>query len=546
MMNIRSLFLLLLFLLSFNRLHAQISADDSYVVSVIKSGNIAEIEQIIKTNGLEKKYFNNSHTLLTLAISQGNFSTAKYIIDKGANLNVVLKTNTPLIICAIYDKDSIADYLLKNGANVNQYNIHKNTPLLYASRLGSIKTLNVLLKYRANPYFKNFQNYNSIEYAQVFGKDTVVSILTDYMVAYSKGIYPSCFDGPHVELKNRKWANAFYLVNDSLNSKIFLVSQNLRIKNQNVRFKGFFEGDTLGYTINFNLKYNLDNDTYVYEDKTNKIFAIGDIHGAYDNLVELLMNNQVIDQEMNWKFGKNHLVFIGDLVDRGEKVTEVLWLLNKLVQQSQQAGGHVHFLIGNHELLAIGNDNRYINEKYQILTHGNRITYSGLFKPNVWPGSILRFGKSAIIIDSILFVHAGISKEIADEEISLNQMNQIVYRYLNPDHLIFTLTDDQFLDKLQKLFSKSGIFWYRGYMFDLPEVPKATQADLNYVLSKYKAREMIIGHTEVDSIAAAFESKLFPINVPFNDKHIKPQALLIDENRNYWRCYIDGSRIKLK
>ena len=35
----------------------------------------------------------------------------------------------------------------------------------------------------------------------------------------------------------------------------------------------------------------------------------------------------IIDKNLNWKFGKGHLVVLGDIFDRGSMVTEVLWHL---------------------------------------------------------------------------------------------------------------------------------------------------------------------------------------------------------------------------
>jgi hypothetical protein len=48
-----------------------------------------------------------------------------------------------------------------------------------------------------------------------------------------------------------------------------------------------------------------------------RIVAIGDVHGAYNNLVALLKNAGLIDEKRNWIGGKTHLVQLGDVVDRG-------------------------------------------------------------------------------------------------------------------------------------------------------------------------------------------------------------------------------------
>lgn len=512
--------------------------NDSLVVSFVNNNNTSKIDSLIKVNGINKTYFNNSHTLLTLAISNSNLNLVKYLVEKGANVNIVLNTLTPLIQCAIYDKDTIAEYLLTHGAIVDGYNIQRNTPLLYAARIGSVNTLKVLMRFRANPFFQNFQNYNSLEYALTFGKTEAANLIRDYMVAYSKGIYPSCYDGPHIERVSRRKAKAFYLVNDSENSKIFVEEKNFRIVNGVVSFKGFFSTDSMNYTINFNkLSKHSPKETVI--NSKEKIFAIGDVHGEYDSLVKLLINNSIIDKYQNWIFGQGHLVFIGDLVDRGERVTDVLWLVYRLSEQAELSGGAVHTIMGNHEAIVLNSDNRYIHEKYQILTRGNNIAYSDLFTKYVWPGAMLRNFRAGIVIDSILFVHAGISYQLAIKNISLERMNLLLEKFYNPD-ISFQIESDIFINELNHIFSEYGLLWYRGYLLQTPTILKATLSEMNYVLKTFRASYMVIGHTEVDSITPLYSGTLFPINVPFARRGIVPQGLLIDENRKFWSCSING------
>mgnify|MGYP000951887711 CR=1 FL=1 len=72
----------------------------------------------------------------------------------------------------------------------------------------------------------------------------------------------------------------------------------------------------------------------------------------------------MIDQNLNWTFGKGHLVLVGDFVDRGVFVTQVLWLIYKLEQDAENQGGQVHFVIGNHELKAMQGNTMSASPKY--------------------------------------------------------------------------------------------------------------------------------------------------------------------------------------
>ena len=80
-------------------------------------------------------------------------------------------------------------------------------------------------------------------------------------------------------------------------------------------------------------------DTLFYPSKSiykyvSKIAALSDIHGQYDLFITLLMNNEIIDKNLNWIFGKGHLVINGDIFDRGDQVNETLWFVYKLELQA--------------------------------------------------------------------------------------------------------------------------------------------------------------------------------------------------------------------
>jgi len=87
----------------------------------------------------------------------------------------------------------------------------------------------------------------------------------------------------------------------------------------------------------------------------DSIFVLGDIHGRFDILIELLQNARVIDSNLNWIANQKHLVALGDIFDRGHDVTRTVWFLYKLERQAKKHGGRVHIVLGNHE---IGTTNR--------------------------------------------------------------------------------------------------------------------------------------------------------------------------------------------
>ena len=91
-----------------------------------------------------------------------------------------------------------------------------------------------------------------------------------------------------------------------------------------------------------------------------RIVAISDPHGAYDAMVRTLVNAEIIDGDRNWSGDASHLVVTGDLLDRGGDSRKVMDLLMQLEEQAIADGGMVHLLLGNHEVMNLVGDLRYV------------------------------------------------------------------------------------------------------------------------------------------------------------------------------------------
>ena len=85
----------------------------------------------------------------------------------------------------------------------------------------------------------------------------------------------------------------------------------------------------------------------------SKIYTIGDIHGDYDKLCELLTKHNLINSENDWEGGDSTLLCTGDLLDRGNKGIDVLKLLIKLEAQAKNSNGDLISLMGNHDALMV-------------------------------------------------------------------------------------------------------------------------------------------------------------------------------------------------
>ena len=160
-------------------------------------------------------------------------------------------------------------------------------------------------------------------------------------------------------------------------------------------------------------------DTIYYPEKSTfkkikKIAALSDIHGQYDIAIELLKNNKIIDENLNWNFAKGHLVITGDIFDRGDKVNELLWLIYKLENQAKDKGGRVHYLLGNHEYMILQNDLRYLTDKYVLSSKLLDIDYDKLYGNKTILGKWLRSKPAIIKLNNIVFTHGGISEKFLE------------------------------------------------------------------------------------------------------------------------------------
>ena len=113
-----------------------------------------------------------------------------------------------------------------------------------------------------------------------------------------------------------------------------------------------------------------------------RVVAIGDVHGAYTELLTILQQTKLVDAKRRWTGGTATLVQVGDLVDRGPRVRETLDLVMDLENQAQRARGTVALLLGNHEAMNVMGDLRYVTpEIYRtFVTSRSEETLSEAFR----------------------------------------------------------------------------------------------------------------------------------------------------------------------
>ena len=91
-----------------------------------------------------------------------------------------------------------------------------------------------------------------------------------------------------------------------------------------------------------------------------RIVAVGDVHGRHDQLTSILQGAGLVDDQLRWTGEKDHLVLCGDLVDRGPDDRAIMDLARRLQGEAESAGGRVHVVLGNHEVMNLARDFRYV------------------------------------------------------------------------------------------------------------------------------------------------------------------------------------------
>ncbi len=352
-----------------------------------------------------------------------------------------------------------------------------------------------------------------------------------------------------------------------------------------------------------------------------KIVAFGDVHGAYDELVSLLKETGMIDNNLNWSGGNTDLVSMGDLIDRGPRSRDVVDLIMKLQKQAPESGGRVYVVLGNHELMEMtGNrdyitqadyaafageatkkDREHLRQEY-IRDHKDKndknysdefdklyppgfIAYERAFSPEGYIGKWILKQPFILKINDTVFVHGGISSEIAEKSLSeineegktdLNNYLQTVGRLINagvlPEYVGFydrvpylnskakKLIDadpavnydpnkrpawfNDVLDLIKEqntlIFSYDSPVWYRGTSLCNPNCESFnTERFLKHV----RAARIVVGHTptETHRVIERMDGTVVRIDTGMLHSYFKGQASALIINKDNLKVHYLGT-----
>ena len=264
--------------------------------------------------------------------------------------------------------------------------------------------------------------------------------------------------------------------------------------------------------------------------KVRRIIVIGDIHGDFELLIKSLKVAKVIDDNHNWIGDDTIIVQVGDQIDRCRSSDkpcnkkgatpsdegndwEILQYMTELHNKASKSNGKgaVYSLIGNHELMNVDGDFRYVSyegiQEFDIKTYredenfikyykdkhpdGNINNATGddirrwVFSPgNPVSNFLACTRKIAIIIGSNLFVHAGILPHIA-RKYNIKSINILLTLFL-----LKKIKKSEYKDILGN--GSKGPLWTR----DFAKVKSHRCDKLLKPLEKiYNVNKIYVGHT---------------------------------------------------
>jgi hypothetical protein len=197
-------------------------------------------------------------------------------------------------------------------------------------------------------------------------------------------------------------------------------------------------------------------------------------------------------------------------------------------------------VLGNHEVMAMRGDLRYLNTKYADTARVLGVSsYSDLFARGTLLGRWLRSKPAILKIDDYLCLHAGVSRALIDSHLTRAEVNATVRSVLN---------DEPGQGAVAELVMGSlGPLWYRGYFAEQSGFPTATASDIAQVLDTFAVRRILIGHTIVPTLTPLYEGKVIAVQVyPKRDEagHVAFECLMIRGGRLFV-ARLDGSLASL-
>lgn len=245
----------------------------------------------------------------------------------------------------------------------------------------------------------------------------------------------------------------------------------------------------------------------------SRVVALGDIHGDLEAMRTALWLGGLIDDDDHWIGGDTVVVQTGDVLDRGDDEQAIIDLLDQLQDEAKEAGGAMHLLHGNHELMNVALDFSYVteggfadfedapgvdpNDPWVSDFPAHERARASAFMPGGAYAMKMADHPVVVIVGDTAFAHGGVLPKYADD---IERINREVAAWLlgQDDAGMWVYEADD------------GPVWSRHYS----DEPSASDCrKLGDALEAMGVARMVVGHTPQRHVSSACDERVWRVDV---------------------------------